>query len=90
MKKTTHNSGVLSMYLCAVAFLLLSAGSLSAQSHRVTGKVVDENNEPLAGVAVFVEGAYLLLKQQKLPISLPLPVTILIFSISSFFTQPHI
>lgn len=57
MKKTTHNSGVLSMCLCAVAFLLLSAGSLSAQSHRVTGKVVDENNEPLAGVAVFVEGA---------------------------------
>ena len=57
MKKTSLKSGVLSKCLCAVAVMLLSVGSLFAQTHQISGKVSDENNEPLAGVAVFVDGA---------------------------------
>ena len=42
--------------LAVVCALILSAGSLLAQSIVVTGKVVDKNNEPIIGAYVVVVG----------------------------------
>ena len=43
-------------FLAAVCALILSAGSLLAQNIAVTGKVVDNNNEPIVGAYVVVVG----------------------------------
>ena len=43
--------------LAAVCVLILSAGSLLAQNITVTGKVVDNGNEPIVGAYVVVEGS---------------------------------
>ena len=46
----------LGRFFAAVCILILSAGSVWAQNMTVTGKVVDNNNEPIIGAYVVVEG----------------------------------
>ena len=46
----------LSRILAAMCAVILSAGSLWAQSISVTGRVVDTNNEPIIGAYVVVSG----------------------------------
>ncbi|MBO4536819.1 MAG: SusC/RagA family TonB-linked outer membrane protein [Bacteroidales bacterium] len=46
----------LGRFLAAACILILSAGSVWAQNMTVTGKVVDNNNEPIIGAYVVVEG----------------------------------
>ena len=43
-------------FIAAVCAVILSAGSLLAQNMTVTGKVVDNNNEPIVGAYVVVAG----------------------------------
>ena len=45
--------------LAAMCAVVLSAGTLLAQNVTVTGKVVDNNNEPIVGAYVVVEGTTL-------------------------------
>lgn len=45
-------------FLLIVLMLITGIGTISAQNSRViTGKIVDENDEPIAGAAVFIKGA---------------------------------
>ena len=44
-------------FLLIVLMLITGIGTISAQNSRViTGKIVDENDEPIAGAAVFIKG----------------------------------
>ena len=46
-------------FLAAMCALILISGSLLAQNISITGKVVDNNNEPIVGAYVVVEGTTL-------------------------------
>ena len=39
-------------------FLALSAGVVSAQTSKVTGKVIGEDGEPVIGASIIVKGAH--------------------------------
>ena len=43
-------------FILSVFGLILFSGTLMAQNIRITGKVTDNNNQPLAGVYVLIEG----------------------------------
>lgn len=55
MKKKTKSRTVIRSFLLIVAALLISSAAF-AQQTKVTGKVVDEQNEPVVGATVQVEG----------------------------------
>lgn len=55
MKKKTKSRTALRSFLLIVAALLISSAAF-AQQTKVTGKVVDEQNEPVVGATVQVEG----------------------------------
>ena len=55
MKKKTKSRTAIRSFLLIVAALLISSAAF-AQQTKVTGKVVDEQNEPVVGATVQVEG----------------------------------
>lgn len=55
MKKKTKSRTAIRSFLLIVAALLISSAAF-AQQMKVTGKVVDEQNEPVVGATVQVEG----------------------------------
>ena len=55
MKKKTKSRTAIRSFLLIVAALLISSAAV-AQQTKVTGKVVDEQNEPVVGATVQVEG----------------------------------
>ena len=56
MKKKTKSRTAIRSFLLIVAALLISSAAF-AQQTKVTGKVVDEQNEPVVGATVQVEGS---------------------------------
>ncbi len=55
MKKKTKSRTAIRSFLLIVAALLISSAAF-AQQTKETGKVVDEQNEPVVGATVQVEG----------------------------------
>lgn len=51
-------SKLLDMKSLTLSILLLVSGFISAQSVRITGKITDGNNQPVAGANIFLEGTY--------------------------------